>query len=89
MPDLSPLAAEVLERGKTNTVQLSNHMLQGRDSWLKWHRYYAETLSPKIEQVCLDARSLPFRLMSFCRFILDTRRPSCQIAVHQAETAPP
>ena len=51
------MIAEVLERGRTNTVQLSNHMLEGRDSWLKWHRYYARTLSPKIEQVRLNAWS--------------------------------
>ena len=68
------MAAEVLERGKTNTVQLSKHMLEGRDSWLKWHRYYAKTLSPKIEQVCLSARTLPFRLLSFNQFILCTSR---------------
>ena len=43
-------AAEVLERGKTHTVQLSSHMLGGRESWLRWHRRFAEVLSPKLEQ---------------------------------------
>ena len=79
--DVPPVTAEVLERGKTNTVQLSNHMLEGRDSWLKWHRYYAQTLSPKIEQVCLNVKSLPFRLMSFNEFVLCTKWASCQVAL--------
>ena len=70
MAKVPPVTAEVLERGKTNTVQLSNHMLEGRDSWLKWHRYYAQTLSPKIEQVCLSTRSLLFSEMSCNKVIL-------------------
>ena len=74
MADVLPIIAEVLERGKTNTVQLSNHMLEGRDSWLKWHRYYAQTLSPKIEQVCLTAKPLLIRLMSCREATLYTER---------------
>ena len=79
----------MLERGKTNTVQLSNHMLEGRDSWLKWHRYYAQTLSPKIEQVCLNVKSLPFRLISFNEFILCTKWASCQVALTGLMQGPP
>jgi len=46
-------AAEVLEKGRINTVQLSNHMLAGRDTWLRWHRQFAQVLSPKLEQARL------------------------------------
>ena len=39
-----------------HTVQLSKHMLGGRDSWLKWHKRFAEVLSPKLEQACPTLR---------------------------------
>ena len=35
-----------------HTVQLSKHMLGGRESWLRWHKRFAEVLSPKLEQAC-------------------------------------
>ena len=49
------LHAEVLENGRITTVQLSEHMLAGRDTWLKWHHHYAQNLSPRLEQVGPDS----------------------------------
>ncbi len=48
--------AEVLERGQMHTVQLSKHMLGGRESWLRWHKRFAEVLSPKLELACPPLR---------------------------------
>ena len=88
MADVLPIIAEVLERGKTNTVQLSNHMLEGRDSWLKWHRYYAQTLSPKIEQVCLPAKPLLIRLMSWREATLYTERSAVSSSLNRLIQVP-
>ena len=79
----------MLDRGKTNTVQLSNHMLEGRDSWLKWHRYYAQTLSPKIEQVCLTAKPLLIRLMSWREATLYTQRSAVSSSLNRLIQVPP
>ena len=58
-----PCNAEVLKRGRTHTVQLSSHMLGGRDSWLRWHQRFAEALSPQLEQArpiaCASSQSHP------------------------------
>jgi hypothetical protein len=43
----------VLARGSIRTVQLSAHMLAGRELWLRWHKRFDTVLSPQIEQARL------------------------------------
>ena len=40
----------MLARGSIRMVQLSAHMLAGRDLWLRWHQRFGSVLSPRVEQ---------------------------------------
>ncbi|KAK9907269.1 hypothetical protein WJX75_000339 [Coccomyxa subellipsoidea] len=47
---LTAKLTDTMTRGKIRTVQLSEHMMAGRDQWLKWHERYSNILSPQLEQ---------------------------------------
>ena len=66
-----------MTRGKIRTVQLSEHMMAGRDQWLKWHERYSNILSPQLEQVQHKPLSNTHSCSQSCHCTLNVLECSC------------